>query len=262
MYTLGLTRGGCAPLRTPGLSRRCRSNGRTGAQPPNPRTGARTAQRRTAVVAAHLTPAEQVAFDQAAEALGLPNAGERASGAVSGVRELSPGLADPLRGPRRLRRHRRRPLDRPQAGRKPSGRDQSRRRRGLGATPTMKQPALQAPGFWDAERPFCEGSFPAPLYAQKRRVDSPAGGRTPTGPTGFGNSRSVTRETSGETSRGHLLFRTKVAPGVTPSRDGSDSGAWRRAERPLWAPSDRERRQSVRRGHSVTPTSSMRALEG
>lgn len=42
-------------------------------------------------------------------------------------------------------------------GRKPSRRDLSRQRRGLGAPPTMKQPALQAPGFWDAERPFGGG---------------------------------------------------------------------------------------------------------
>ena len=92
----GLARGGCAPLRTPGLSRRCRSTGRPGAQPPDPRTRARTAQRRTAVVAADLTPAEQVAFDQAAEALRLPKAGERASETVSVARELSPDLRVPF----------------------------------------------------------------------------------------------------------------------------------------------------------------------
>ena len=50
VYTLGLARGDCAPLRTPGLSRRCGSTGRPGAQPPDPRTRARTAQRRTVVV--------------------------------------------------------------------------------------------------------------------------------------------------------------------------------------------------------------------
>ena len=89
---MGLARGRCAPLRTPGLSRRCRSTGRTGAQPPNPHASARTAQRRTAVVAAALTQAEQVASDQAAEALRLPDTGEPASEAVSAVRELSPDL--------------------------------------------------------------------------------------------------------------------------------------------------------------------------
>ncbi|MCY4629039.1 MAG: hypothetical protein OXE58_15925 [Acidobacteria bacterium] len=72
---------------------------------PGPRTGARTAQRRTAVVAADLTQPEQVIFDQAAEALRLPNAGEPAYEAVSGIRELSPDLPRrPHRGPRRLRR--------------------------------------------------------------------------------------------------------------------------------------------------------------
>ena len=44
------------------------------------------------MVSAHLVQAEQVAFDQAAEALRLPNAGKRAHEAVSGVRELSPDL--------------------------------------------------------------------------------------------------------------------------------------------------------------------------
>ena len=122
------------PFEPPGLSRRCRSSGRTGAQPPNPRTGARKAQRRTAVVAADLTPAEQVAFDQAAEALRLPNAGERAHEAVSGVREL---LAGPPASPSRTAPPTEAPpvaWTRRRRGRKPSRRDHSRRRRGLGRT--------------------------------------------------------------------------------------------------------------------------------
>ncbi len=85
------------------------------------------------MVNADLTPAEQVAFDQAAEALRLPSAGERASEAASGLRELSPGLPAPIEdraayGAAAAR------LDPPQAGRTPSRRDWSRRRRGLGAT--------------------------------------------------------------------------------------------------------------------------------
>ena len=44
------------------------------------------------MVAADLTPAEQVALDQAAEALRLPNAGEGAHAAASGFRERSPAL--------------------------------------------------------------------------------------------------------------------------------------------------------------------------
>ena len=80
----------------------------------------------------------------------------------------------------------------------------------------MRQPALQAPGFRAAERPFGEGSLPAPRYAQKRSVDSRAGGRNATGPTGLVNNKSGTRETRHETSGVYCLSRTKVAPGVTP----------------------------------------------
>ena len=49
----------------------------------------------------------------------------------------------------------------------------------------MKQPALQAPGFWDAERPFGGGSLTAPLYAQK--VETGFASRRPKrdGATGF-----------------------------------------------------------------------------
>ena len=43
MYTLGLAREAAPPLRTPGLSHRCRSTGRQEAQPPDPRAGAHTA---------------------------------------------------------------------------------------------------------------------------------------------------------------------------------------------------------------------------
>ena len=88
------------------------------------------------MVSADLAQSEQIAFDQAAEALRLPNAREWAHEAVSGVRELSPECsasasrtAPPAEAPpAAVWTHRRR-------GRKPSRRDQSRRRRGLGATP-------------------------------------------------------------------------------------------------------------------------------
>ena len=85
VYTLGLARGGCAPFEPPASRAAAGSTGRPGAQPPDPRTGVRGTQRRTAVVAADLTPVEQVAVGQAAEALRLPNAGERASEDISGA---------------------------------------------------------------------------------------------------------------------------------------------------------------------------------
>lgn len=55
-----------------------------------PRTGALTTQRRTVVVVGRLTPADHVAFDQAAETLRLPNAAELDQEGVSGVRGLPP----------------------------------------------------------------------------------------------------------------------------------------------------------------------------
>lgn len=58
--------------------------------PPGLHTRARTPQRRTAVVAADLTPAEQVALDQAEEHVRLPKAEERDQEDVSGVCGLSP----------------------------------------------------------------------------------------------------------------------------------------------------------------------------
>ncbi len=86
-------------------------------------------------MAVHLDQAERVAFDQAAEALRLPNAGERASEPVSGVRELSSGLRVPFEDRAAYGGSAAGRLDPPQAGRKPSRRDHSRRRRGLQATP-------------------------------------------------------------------------------------------------------------------------------
>ena len=59
-------------------------------RPPGLHTRAPTPQRRTAVVAADLTPAEQVALDQAEEHVRLPKAEERDQEDVSGVCGLSP----------------------------------------------------------------------------------------------------------------------------------------------------------------------------
>ncbi|MCY4431500.1 MAG: hypothetical protein OXC11_14065, partial [Rhodospirillales bacterium] len=76
------------PLRTPGVSRRCQSNGRTGAPPPHPRTGALPVGRRTVVVAARGTRADQAAFGEA-EAHRLPDAVEPGHQGVSGAGELA-----------------------------------------------------------------------------------------------------------------------------------------------------------------------------
>ena len=84
--TLGSGEGSCAPLRTPASRAAAGAPDARGRQPPNPRTGARLAQRRTAVVATHVTLANQAAVG-AAEALLLPNVGERANDAVSGLGE-------------------------------------------------------------------------------------------------------------------------------------------------------------------------------
>ena len=70
------------PLRTPCPPRRCRSSGRTGAQPPNPRSGALSAQRRT--VAVTRVPRAHQALVRRPEALRLPTLGERANASVSG----------------------------------------------------------------------------------------------------------------------------------------------------------------------------------
>ncbi len=86
-------------------------------------------------MAVHLAQAERVAFDRAAEALRLPNAGERASEATSGVREPSPDLRVRIEDRAAHGGSAARRLDPPQAGRTPSRRDSSRRRRGLQATP-------------------------------------------------------------------------------------------------------------------------------
>ena len=79
-----LARGCCAPLRTPGLSRRCRSTGRTGAPPgappPDPRPGALLTERRTVVVPARIVRADQAAFGPA----GGPPAPQRRRGGHRG----------------------------------------------------------------------------------------------------------------------------------------------------------------------------------
>ena len=154
--------GCCSPLRTPGLSRRCRSNGRPGGQPPDPRTGARTAQRRTAVVSAHLVQAEQVAFDQAAEALRLPNAGERGPRGRQRRPRAVARPPHPHRGPRRLRRPRRPPPG-PAAG--GAGSLPAGISRAVGAgwerPPAREESAISTPR-WGSFSTRKGGSLPAP----------------------------------------------------------------------------------------------------
>ena len=182
-----LARGCCAPLRTPGLSRRCRSTGRPGAQPPDPRANARKAQRRTAVVDADLTPAEQVAFDQAAEALRLPKAGERASEAVSGVRGPSPDLPRRHRGPRRLRTLRRPPG--PAAGGAGSLPAGIHRAAGAGweRPPNRSGSASTTVRLGTVDPWIGGGSFPAPLCAPKAESGFASRRRTATAPTALVN---------------------------------------------------------------------------
>ena len=65
MLNIGIWRGEAAPLRTPGLPRRCGAAGGRGAPPPEPRMGALTAKRRTVVVAARVTRTERAAYSEA-----------------------------------------------------------------------------------------------------------------------------------------------------------------------------------------------------
>ena len=137
--------------------------------PPDPCTGALLAERRTVVVPARVTRAEQAAFGPA-EALRLPNAGELANEVVSGlgerwldafVRIEDHAAAGDIAGRR---------LHLPQASSKPSRRDQSRRRRVLGATPDMSIRACISPHFGAVDRSIGGGPLPARLSAQKPRV--------------------------------------------------------------------------------------------
>ncbi len=84
MSTLELARGAALPFEPLPLAPLPEHRTDGGGSPRTPRTGARLAQRRTAVVATHVTPANQAAVG-AAEALRVPNVGERANEAVSGL---------------------------------------------------------------------------------------------------------------------------------------------------------------------------------
>ena len=78
-------RGGrCPPSEPPASRAAAGAPGGPGAPPPDPRTDALLAERRTVVVAARIARADQAASGPA-EALQLPNVGERANEVVSGL---------------------------------------------------------------------------------------------------------------------------------------------------------------------------------
>ncbi len=270
MLNIGAGEGRLRPPSNPGLSRRCRSTGRSGAQPPNPRRGALLAQRRTAVVAADLTPAEQVAFDQAAEALRLPNAGERAHEAVSGVRELSPGLRGPLRGPRRLRRLRRPPSG-PAAGGAGSLPAGITRAGGAGC----KRPQAPA-GEWNKHSttgPFfaTKGGVacsPDPDPARQGRRSASATGRTGSCPRGGAKALAkggvaLVASERGPDATPHPCFprrnRARIAPRAGGSRRDGDAGRRRAVSRSADRGDRRGRPARPRHGGGRGPVAARRA---
>ena len=137
----------------------------------SPRTPAPVRARRSGAPLWSLptTQAEQVAFDQAAEALRLPNAGERASEAVSAVRELSP---DPPASPSRTAPPTEAPPTsagtRRRRGRTPSRRDGCAAGAGWERPRTTNRPANEAPAFGAVDPWIGRGSLPAPPYAPGR----------------------------------------------------------------------------------------------
>jgi len=84
--TLELARGAALPFEPLPLAPLPEHRTDGGGSPRTPRTGARLAQRRTAVVASHVTLADHAACGSG-EVLRVPNVGERAKDAVSGLRD-------------------------------------------------------------------------------------------------------------------------------------------------------------------------------
>ena len=171
-----LWRGELRSPSNPCLSRRCRSTWRTR----DPRTGARLAQRRAAVVASHVTQANQAAVG-AAEALQVPNVGERANEAVSGLQEARIAAlvriedhpaAEDLAG-RRLHPPEGGFVAFPQGSLAPKAR--------AGTTPNMTEAVTEGTAVGAVDPSIGGGSFQAPLSAQKRRLRS-------------GNRRRIARE--------------------------------------------------------------------
>ena len=98
MLNIGIWRGKAAPLRTPGLPRRCGAAGGRGAPPPEPRMGALTAKRRTVVVAARVTRTERAAYSEA-QAHRTRGPGEPVEARVAdmfAVREVETDVRDAL----------------------------------------------------------------------------------------------------------------------------------------------------------------------
>ncbi len=210
------------PFEPPASRAAAGAPGAPGAQPPDPRRGARPAQRRTGVVAAHATPADRLTA--AAAALRLPNVGERANEAVSALGERwldalvriedHPAAGD-VTGLR---------LHPPKAGCLPSRRDQSRRRRGLGATPSAAKGAAKAALFRAVHPERGGGSLPAPLPAQTRGVDSQACGRTATGTPAFEHDAGRGKRQKQRQKGGAVLLPLQADPescatgGKSPAR--------------------------------------------
>ena len=115
---------------------------------------------RTVVVVARVTRAAQAAFG-AAQVRRHADAVERGHEDVSAVSELWPDIFRPQGGARRRRRPRSPPHP-PRAGSKPSRRDQSRRRRGLVATPDHENKCEHRLGFRGRRSYDRRGVAPSP----------------------------------------------------------------------------------------------------
>ena len=197
-----LARGCSAPLRTPGLSRRCRSTGRTGAQPPNPCTV--PARRSGAPLWSSPTSPRRSRSPSARRRRpsGSPTPGSGAHEAASGVRGLPPDLSGApsedraaYGGLANLR------VDPPQAGpdafpqgslapQARAGSDPERGKRGGKSRPSPGRPSRG----W-------RGVAPSPVLPPKRENGSEADWPKANGDRGFREPRGV-REAAKAAAKG------------------------------------------------------------
>ena len=180
--------------------------------------GALLTERRTVVVPARVKRADQAAPGPA-EALRLPNIGELVTEVENDlgercldafVRIEDHAAAEAVTGRR---------LHLPQAGSKPSRRDHSRRRRGLGATPDHGNKSEHKFGFRGCRSYDRRGVAPSPTLRPK--AETPV--REPASESQRCQrvSRTVTSEGYAhkyEHKGGLTYVRTNVAPRVTPAR--------------------------------------------